>query len=50
MSGKSFRRAGEKRNRTMLEPKPKEEGGDGATGTSAAKATKKTGKKSPKKK
>lgn len=34
----------------MLEPKPKEEGGDGATGTTAAKTAKKTTKKSPKKK
>jgi len=34
----------------MLEPKPKEEGGDGATGTSSAKtAPKKGGKKTKKK-
>ena len=34
----------------MLEPKPKEEGGDGATGTSPTQAVKKSSKKSPKKK
>ena len=34
----------------MLEPKPKDEGGDGAAGTSTAKTTSKTAKKPAKKK
>ena len=34
----------------MLEPKPKEEGGDGLSGTTAAKTTKKSDKKPAKKK
>ena len=34
----------------MLEPKPKDEGGDGATGTGTAKSLKKSTKKPAKKK
>ena len=34
----------------MLEPKPKEEGGEGVSGTTAAKTTKTSGKKPAKKK
>jgi hypothetical protein len=42
--------AGKNEEPHMLEPKPKEEGGDGVSGTSAAKTTKTSGKKPAKKK